>query len=150
MKRLLLVLPFLFVTLVAAADDGKLKLFPLWELKQCPTETYACYNFETSKQILKIDLDLQLKLEKCTVCEQDKVDLTTAVEKLKLASLEDKKSIDGLNLRLTEKQGALEKTTLELKEAEEHTVWKYLPWFIAGAAVLTAGAFVAGWYTSTK
>lgn len=150
MKRLLLALPFLLIPLLAAADDGKLKLFPLWELKQCPTETFACYDFETSKKILKLDLELQLKLEKCDVCEQNKADLLLAVDKLKLASVEDKKVIDGLNVRLTEKQTKLEETTLELKKAEEHTVWRYLPWFIAGAAVLTAGAFVAGWYTSTR
>jgi len=149
-KRLLLALPFLLISFMSSADDGKLKLFPIWELKQCPTETFACYDFETSKQILKIDLELQLKLEKCDVCEQNKADLLLAVDKLKLASAEDAKIIDGLNIRLTEKQTKLEETTLELKKAEEHTVWKYLPWFITGAAVLTAGGFVAGWYLSTR
>ena len=149
MKRALLALPLFLAAAFAAADEGKMKIFPVWELRQCPAEMYACYDFETAKKILKLDIDLQLTLEKCTVCEQDRTDLRVAVDKLKLATAEDKKIIDNLTVRLTEKQATLEKTTLELKKAEEHTVWRYLPWIIAGATILAAGSFVAGWYLST-
>ena len=58
----------LLVILVwAAPAKADMKLFPKWERMYCGsdrTEQFACYTFSDARNIVKIDLDLQLKLKK--------------------------------------------------------------------------------------
>jgi hypothetical protein len=141
---------FLVVFLYSALSPAELKLFPMWEQKQCPTDTFACYTFEQSKDIIKIDLDLQLKLKELDFCNQTKVDLDAAIRKMQAASAKDAEIIADLNVRLEEKQSVLSETTVKLVKAESRSIWNYLPWIIGGTLVLIAGAFAGGWYVGSR
>jgi hypothetical protein len=146
-KRLIAVL--LLCSFPAAVSADGLKLFPLWEQKKCPTETFACYTFDQAKDILRIDLELQLKLEQCAVCQVDKLALTEANQKLGEAAtlLEENNKI--LDTRLTEKQKSVEDLALTVAKMEDRDVFgKALPWVIVVVLTAAAAGFVGGWYLS--
>jgi hypothetical protein len=135
----------LMLLIATAAQAQGMKLFPLWDERQCPKDTYACYTFDQAKTIVKLDLELQFKLKELEACTTDRVDLNLAIEKLRLASLEDKKSIDLLTTRLDEKQKALVTAARIAAKAEGQSIFHYLPWIVVGVVVVAGGTFVLGW-----
>jgi len=139
LKVLLLVLSF---SIPASAE---MKIFPKWELKKCPEQTFACYDFSTTQKILKIDLDMQLKLEKLSLLEISVSSLQDANGKLKKVVELYQNSVNSLEKRLQEKQLVLEKTTKDLIAAEKASVWKALPWIIVAVVVVSAGTFYLGY-----
>jgi len=148
-KRFIAVL--LLCCFPAAVSADGLKLFPMWEQKKCPTETFACYTFDQAKDILKIDLELQLKLEQCAACQVDKLALTEANQKLEEAAklLEENNKI--LDTRLTEKQKSVEDLALTVAKMENRDVFgKALPWVIVVIVVVAAGTFVGGYYLGNR
>jgi hypothetical protein len=134
----------------AIPAQAELKLFPLWEKKQCPTETFACYDFETTKKILKIDLDLQLKLETLESTSKNLEDMKAAYGKLQEANtvLTDTNVL--LDARLKEKHGVLEENTLALVKSEGRSVWNNLHWITTVVVVVAGGAFVGGYYLGSR
>lgn len=140
---------FILLLLIPVTAKAELKLFPMWESQLCAGGRYACYDFEAAKSIIKIDLDLQFKLKELDLCTKDLKDHQDIILKLQGMMAKDQESISALQTRLTEKDAVLVKTTEELKKMESTSIWNYIPWIIAGAAVLAGGAFVAGWYLST-
>lgn len=141
------ILTSFFLSLPAQAE---MKLFPMWEQKKCPSETFACYNFDTTKKILKIDLDLQLKLDKLDACLKDKTDLQLSFDKLK----ESNEKLTGINTdletRLKEKQVVLEENTLALVKSEGSSVWNNLHWIVIIVVVAAGGAFAGGYYLGSR
>lgn len=123
----------------------------MWEQKKCPTETFACYTFDQAKDILKTDLELQLKLEQCIACQTDKLALTEANQKLETAIklLEENNKI--LDTRLTEKQKSIEDLALTVAKMENRDIFgKALPWVIVVIAVVAAGTFAGGYYLGSR
>lgn len=151
-KTRLAVSSFLLIFLTAAVAPAELKIFPVWERLQCgsPAQEYACYDFEQAKGILKLDLDLQLKFQEFDALKLKHADLNTAYEKLDKANTLLGQAIERLEQRNQEKQAVLEKTTVELKKAEQRSVWNYLPWIITGCVVFSAAAFGVGFYIGTR
>jgi hypothetical protein len=135
----------LMLLIATTAQAQGMKLFPLWDARQCPQATYACYTFDQTKTIVKLDLELQFKLKELEACTTDRVDLNLAIEKLRLASAADKKSIDLLTTRLDDKQKALETTARIAAKAEGQSIFHYLPWVLVGVVAVAGGTFVLGW-----
>jgi hypothetical protein len=127
-----------------AEETHPLSFFPIWTVRQCPEESYACYTFDQAKTILRADLDLQMRSVECEVAEKNVTELLSAVENLDQAFKSQKTSSDILTNRLTAQEKAYVEVYEELQSARKHTVWRYLPWIISGALVLTAGALVGG------
>jgi hypothetical protein len=140
----------LLALFVGTPAQAELKLFPMWEKMQCPTETFACYDFETTKKILKIDLDLQLKLDTLESVSKSLADMKAAYEKIQAA----KKLLEDTNasqeIRLKEKQGVLEENTLALVKSEGRSVWNNLHWITIVVVVVAGGAFAGGYYLGSR
>ena len=153
MRRQLIALVSLVVFFWAHVAQAEMKLFPMWERMNCgsdPTQQFACYDFETAKSIIKIDLDLQLQLKEFDALKIKYKDLDTAYTKLDQANTLLKGNAERLELRLKEKHQVLEETTVELKKAEARSVWNYLPWIITGVVLLTGAGFGVGFYLGTR
>lgn len=150
LRRKLATVSFLLTFLWTIFAPAELKLFPLWELKTCGSDRFACYTFEQTKDILKIDLDLQLKLNDFEGLKTKYTNLEEAYQKLDQANTLLKGNAERLELRLQEKHQVLETTTVELKKAEAHSVWNYLPWIITGVVLLTGAGFGIGFYLGTR
>lgn len=149
-KKLGVISSLLLVLFWSAPAAAELKLFPMWNLRTCDADRLACYTFEQTKQILTIDLNLQLKLKSMEVIERESIDLKAALEKHKQAAAADKQIIDRLNLRLTEKDVKLSQTTNDLVRAQSHGIFQNLPWIITGTALASVAAFVGGWYVGSR
>jgi len=149
-KKLGVISSLLLVLLWPAGASAEMKLFPMWELRTCDADRLACYTFEQTKQIVTIDLNLQYKLNSFSVVEQEVVNLKAALEKHKQAAAVDKQVVDRLNLRLTEKDANLSKTTNDLVKAQSRSLWNNLPWVITGTALTAVAAFVSGWYVGSR
>lgn len=149
-KTKLATVSFLLTFLWAAVAPAELKLFPLWEQKQCDDETYACYTFDQTKKILKIDLDLQFKLKEFDALKTKYTNLELAYDNLSQANELYEGVIQRLETRVQEKQEILEETTVKLAKAEKHHVLNYLPWIITGVVVLTGTGVGVGFYLGTR
>jgi hypothetical protein len=137
--------------LYALPVRAEMKLFPMWEQKKCPEETFACYDFETSKKILKLDLDLQLKLDKLGVCVKDRLDLQTANKKLTDANKLLESNAVQFDERLKEKDETLVKNTnLMIKYQSRDVFGGALPWVIVIVVVVAAGGFAGGYYLGSR
>jgi len=145
-KTIIAMIAFLFCAAYAAVAAADMQLFPLWEEKQCPTETFACYSFEKTKSILKLDLDLQLKLKELTACDRDRTDLSLGSIKLEAALATQTVLTADFKKRLQDQFLILEDTTKELKKANDSSVWNYVPWIIGGVVATAAATFALGWY----
>ena len=151
MKTKLAVSSFLFVFLFSVLAPAELKLFPMWERKQCGDAEFACYDFDTAKKILKLDIDLQSKLGKLDTCLKDKVDLQLAIKKLGEASTLLQGNIERLETRLKEKDVVLtENTNLMVKYQARDVFGGALPWVITAVVVMAAAGFVGGYYIGTR
>lgn len=146
MRHIAIVLVALLVALPVSAE---LKLFPMWEQKTCPVETFACYTFDQAKDILKLDLDLQLKLEELKVCAQDRLDLTKAVENLQKANALFQENANLFDKRLAEKQETVEMLAKDVSKYQRRDVFgAALPWVIVVVVVAAAAGFVGGFYAA--
>lgn len=129
---------------VQAQETHPLKFFPIWEIRQCPQETYACYTFDQAKTILRTDLELQMRTVECEAAEKNVGELTKAVEKMQLAFESERNGSDILMARLADQQREYESLYADWQNAKKHTVWRYMPWIISAGLALTAGALVGG------
>jgi hypothetical protein len=135
-----------------------MKLFPPWtRMKNCVATTedlpdlHACYDFEQSKTILKLDLDLQLKLGKLDSCLKDKVDFKLALKKLEDANTLLHGNIGRLEIRLQEKDQVLtDNTHLMVKYQKRDVFGGALPWVIAVVVVVAGAAFAGGYYLGSR
>ena len=149
MKRFVAILLLACFPAVVLADE--MKLIPPWQKKQCPTETYACYDFEQAKALVVLDLDLQLQLEKCTICEIDKAALTTAVTDLQKAATLLDENVKILDKRVTEKQVIIGEQAAVIIRLERRDVFgKALPWVIVVVLTAAAGGFLGGYVLGHK
>ena len=118
---------------------------------QCGDAEFACYDFDTAKKILKLDIDLQSKLGKLDTCLKDKVDLQLAIKKLGEASTLLQGNIERLETRLKEKDVVLtENTNLMVKYQARDVFGGALPWVITAVVVMAAAGFVGGYYIGTR
>jgi len=140
------------LTLLASSGaTAKMKLFPIWDLKKCGDAEFACYNKEQIKDILKIDLDLQLKLEKLESCSKNIIDLKLSVKNLNAANTLLQSSIGRFKIRLKEKDEVLNKNTnLMIKYQQRDIFGGALPWAITIVVVVAAGSFIGGYYIGTR
>lgn len=149
-KKKLAVSSFIIILLSATTAPAEMKVFPLWERMQCGAEEFACYNFKQAQEIVKLDLDLQLKFKEFDTLKLKYADLNSSYEKLDKANTLLGQAIDRLEQRNQEKQAVLEKTTIALKKAEARSVWNYLPWIVTGVVALTGAGFGIGFYLGTR
>ena len=128
------------------ASLAELKIFPMWEQKQCTAtaETFACYTFAQAKEILKLDLELQLKLEKCSTCELANSGLHSSIDKLNQAAALLEESNQTLCARLQEREA----TFSELEDRD--ILGGAFPWVLSLVVLVAAGAFVGGWYVGSR
>lgn len=150
LKTKLATVSFLLTFLWAALVPAELKLFPLWEQKQCNGETFACYTFDQAKEILKVDLDLQFKLVEFSALEVKYTNLELAYSNLDQVVELLNGIVQRFETRMREKQEVLEETTVRLTKAERHHVMVYLPWIITGVVVLTGAGVGVGFYLGTR
>jgi hypothetical protein len=132
---------------IAAAE---LKYFPMWERLTCGDAQFACYDFEKSKLILKVDLDVQKMAAELDAANEKSTKLEEARKNLHEAVQIKDAEIVRLNVRLKEKHEVLEKTTLELKKAESNHVVTWLPWIGLVVLVVGGAAFGGGYYLADK
>ncbi len=119
--------------------QAELKHFPMWERMACPVEQFACYTFDQAKQILTLDLDMQLKIETLAITEQKVVDLQLAIVNLKKAAVLDKTVIERLDKRASEKTKKLVDMTNRYIKANKYDVFGgALPW-VAMTVILAFG-----------
>ena len=124
-----------------------MQLFPMWERMRCPTEEFACYTFEQSKIILKLDLDLQEKMSILPKLEQSIRDLELSLKRGDEALVAEKKAKEILAIRFEEKTKAFETTSLLYQTAKQRDVFGgALPWVITAVLLCAAAGFVAGLY----
>lgn len=126
------------------ADAPSMKYFPVWELKECPKDTYACYDFTKAKEIVRIDFELQMRLDECGVAESNVLELTAAVNKMEAAFNTERASSTSLLDNLRAQQQINTKLHKDLETAQRHSIWNQLPWVVTGAVVLMAASFVVG------
>ena len=130
-----LIVAFLYAPLAQA----ELKHFPMWERMSCPVEQFACYTFDQAKQVLALDLDMQLNIEKLALTEQKVVDLQLAIVGLKKATILDKQVITRLDKRAKEKTKKLVYMTDRYITANKRDVFGgALPW-VAVTVILAFG-----------
>lgn len=118
----------------------ELKVFPMWERMSCPTEEFACYTFDQAKNILTLDLNMQLKLKELDLTKAQVQDLQLAINDLKKASALDKKIITRLDKRAGEKTKKLVEMTNRYIVANKRDVFGgALPWVAMGAILFFGG-----------
>jgi hypothetical protein len=151
MKRRLLALTLVASFLYSTSAVAELKFFPMWERMQCGETEFACYTFEQSQTILKLDLDLQEKLSIIPKLEQNIIDLKLSLEKRDKAFEEEQAAKVVWKTRFEEKDKTLTDTSLLYQKAKQRDVFGgALPWVIATILVIGAAAFVGGFYTHAK
>jgi hypothetical protein len=139
----------LLAFLWATAAQAEMKLFPLWTEKKCDGETWGCYTFEQMQKIMKIDLDLQLKLGTCEVWEEKYTKLDTAYLNLRKAYDLSQGVRIRLETRLDEKTVLIRDLSEQVHKYANRDIWgSALPWVIVGLVVSFAGGVVAGVYLS--
>jgi len=143
-KRLIaaiLLLGFLYSTSATA----EMKLFPLWTEKTCDGQVWGCYNLEQMKEIVKLDLRLQLQLEKCKIWEgQD-----TAYLNLHKAYDLSQDIRLRLETRFAEKTRLIRDLSDQVYKYTNRDVWgTALPWVIVAIIAAFAGGAVTGVYLS--
>jgi len=134
----------LFFLLQTTPTVAEMKVFPLWERKQCNSIEMACYTFEQTKKIMNIDLDMQLSLNKLNICNKNLIKLEDAVKKLGVALVESDAALNIAHERIKEKDAAIEE--LRNHGTNEPSLWDHLPWISGAVGLLVAGAFISGWY----
>jgi hypothetical protein len=133
-----------------AEEKLPMRFFPVWELLQCPEETYACYTFDQAKNIIRLDLEFQMKEAECSACMDNSSIFTETAEKLNMAYSRQKDSIDMLTENLAAKEKQFDDIRMALKEAEQHTVGHYLPWIITGVLLAATFSFLGGWVAGAQ
>ena len=152
-----LLLPGLTATTTTAKADGvdksayliappAMKVFPMWEARRCQKDTYACYDFNKTKELLNVDLNIQESLRKLDIMMKNVTDLTNANKSLKEIIAIFEKELGEEKDRLAEKQAVLKTTTLKLKKANAGSFTTALPWVITVGAFCVVGAFFGGVY----
>lgn len=138
MKRRLVALVILFSFLYATLASAELKYFPMWERMPCTEGEFACYTFDQAKQILSVDLDMQLKIRTLASTEQKVVDLQFSIVELKKAAVLDKQIVLRLEKRSKEKTKELVTMTNKYITASKRDVFgeTVLPWVAMGAILL--------------
>lgn len=149
LRTKLAVSSFLVVFFMSVVVSAELKLFPMWELKTCGSERLACYDFDTAKKILVLDINLQSKLGELSVCLKDKVDLQQAIKKLNDANTLLHGNVTRLELRLGEKNSVLTNNTNQMLRYQARDIFGgALPWVITAVVVFAAAGFVGGYYVA--
>lgn len=147
---ILLVVILMICGKAQAEDKLPMRFFPVWELRQCPDETYACYSFDQAKNIIRLDLEFQMKEAECDACMDNSSIFTETAEKLNMAYAKQQESIDMLTENLAAKEKQFDDIRLALKEARQHTVGYYLPWIVTGVLLASTCAFVGGWVAGAQ
>ena len=139
----------LLAFLWAPFAQAEMKLFPLWEEKQCDGETWGCYSFGQMQDIMKLDLDLQLKLSKCDLWEEKYTKLDTAYLNLRKAYDLSQGVRIRLETRLDEKTVLIRDLSEQVHKYAGRDIWgSALPWVITGLVLVFAGGVVLGVYVS--
>ena len=145
LKAAIALLVFFWTTLTQA----EMKIFPLWEEKQCDGQTWGCYPFDQVKDILKLDLNLQLKLKSCELWEQKYGSLDEAYLKLRRAFDLTQDVRIRLETRLDEKNVVIQDLSKQVHKYADRDIWGFaLPWVVVVVVLAFAGGVVAGVYIS--
>lgn len=144
------VLLFLFLLVFGVPQaQAELKLFPLWTEKTCDGQTWGCYSFAQMKDIVKLDLNLQLRLEKCGVWQTQYSTLDDAYLKLRKAYDLSQDVRIRLETRLDEKTKLIQEMAEQVHKYADSNIWGgALPWVVVGLVVSFAGGVVCGVYLS--
>lgn len=123
-----------------------MQIIPPWELRLCPTEKYACYSFDKAKELIKLDLELQLKLKECEVCKTvlESANGTIQHQEEVIKKLED--NVETLTKMYNRRKEISEKQATEIAKLERYNIFgNALPLFL-GAVIggITLG-FVGGY-----
>lgn len=145
LKAAVTLLVFFWATLAQA----EMKIFPLWEEKTCDGQTWGCYSFDQMKDILKLDLNLQLKLKSCELWEQKYNSLDEAYLKLRKAFDLSQDVRLRLETRLDEKSAVILDLSKQVHKYADRDIWgSALPWVVVVVVLAFAGGVVAGVYVS--
>jgi len=124
-----------------------LQIIPPWELKQCPVEKFACYTFEQAKQLVQLDLDLQLKLKECDTCKKVLEETKAIVKDQEEVIGKLKENIDTLTVMYERRVKLSEEQAVQIQKLEKYNVFgRALPAVLAVIVAGTAGGFVLGYY----
>lgn len=122
-----------------------MQLLPPWELRRCPTEQYACYNFENAKKLMQLDAELRLRLLDCEVCEQTLKEQTAigrAQEEI-ISKLQE--NLSTVTELFNARKELSEKLMLRVQRLERYNVFgKALPWVLSIFVISFASGFVLG------
>ena len=124
-----------------------LQIIPQWELRQCPIEKYACYSFEQAKQLVQLDLELQLKLKECEVCETILKETQAIVKNQEEIINKLNENIEILTIMYERRVKLSETQALQIQKLEKYNVFgKAFPAVISIIIAGVAGGFVAGYF----
>lgn len=145
LKATITLLVFFWTTLAQA----EMRVFPLWKEKTCDGQTWGCYSFDQMKDILKLDLSLQLKLKSCELWEQKYGSLDEAYLKLRKAFDLSQGIRLRLEKRLDEKTIIIQNLAKQVHKYADRDIWgSALPWVVVAVVLAFAGGVVAGVYVS--
>jgi hypothetical protein len=139
-------------TILAPSNPLELQAIPfMWAKTTCTSGIMGCYSLEQLKLLKQYDIDLTLKLNECSACRQTLMDMQsiqkTQTDLLRLSAEREQEWKLLAGRRTADYTNVLD----DLAVCEDRpTLLTHLPWIIAGAVVLVAGAFVAGMYTGKK
>ena len=149
MQRRYIVAVLLFNFFWTTSATAEMKLFPLWTEKACDEQTWGCYDFNQMKDIVKLDLTLQLKLEKCKIWEEQYTKSDAAYLDLRKAYDLTQDIRVRMETRLDEKTTLIKDLSEQVHKYASRDIWGgALPWVIVGIIAAFAGGVVTGVYFS--
>jgi hypothetical protein len=141
--------PLAIIFFWAALCQAELKFFPAWEEKQCGAETLGCYTQNQIKNILKVDLDLQLKIRDLDLATKTVAELELMIDVQARAADALHASVVLLDMRLLNKQKKMEHLALRVIESNSRDVFGgAMPWVVVALFFAAIAGFAGGFYTA--
>jgi len=145
MTKKLFALVLASALLHSSSAAAKMELFPIWEEKECNGVTMGCYSFDKAKEIVKIDLQLQLRLKRCEAWEEEYPKLQLAFDNLHKAYDLSLQVRDRLEKRNLEKTKTIEDLAAKTYKMSNRDVFGgALPWVVVLMLLTFTGGVVAG------
>lgn len=151
LRTLLVSSLLLLVTFPAATLRAEMFVFPRWDRISCGGDTYACYTFEKTKKILKVDLDMQLTLRKLELCEgslQEYRGFYYDLLRTHRILIDVKNKYDA---HIDEKNKLIQEFSAKAAQAESRDILGgALPWVVTTLVVFSALSLAGGYYLGSK
>lgn len=123
---------------------------PHWEVKKIGSTEYACYDLETSKELVQLDFALKLNQKRLKSCEEARQQLDALLTRFQDSASTLTSSIDSFQDLLRKRETQILKLEQDKIELEKHSVRKNLPWIVSSALLVGVVAFAGGWLLRAK